>query len=586
MEQPIQLQFVFQGGGAKLVPLLAAAHAVHDQADNLGYSVKRVSGASAGAVVAAMLAMGLDPAVFRERLLRLATTHMDQIIKPFWWGSYVRALFGQSIYDSRIYRKLLHDLFANGPEIPHLKNRKIDIFIHATDIKNGTYKHYTGDNPEDTVEEALFSSSAIPFLFQNFKDRGSFIDGGLIDNFPTEALLADVSAKGDVVGFSFRRTEPYRFDTGLKSYLASIVFTAMDYSVERSMKQMPAENVYFIPTTLTTLDFQRALQELKELVRYEQYKLGAEAFLKELIARQKAKIAADKVAEAKAAEAGRETVERQQGALTELEDRNRETVRETQQLINKLRILHKANREANDFTVKKVVYFYRCNALKIKDLRNPASRDELRCEDHIILHKDLQGYGVSIRSGEASADVGEFEFRITDTNDNEIHHGVSVTLPAKYTTGEISDEHNVLLFLPQPLSAENKKGYKISFSCYQEQVLYGLIQPSKMDGSFFATGTTQKVEEVNLIFYIPTELPTPTLRDSLDLAPKLMPRDIRTGIESLVQANYQLVRGEPMSEADLTKFMNVHPGFKPIGWKAANLGKKTATAFVAFAGDL
>jgi predicted acylesterase/phospholipase RssA len=54
MDEPIPLQFVFQGGGAKLVPLLAAAHAVHDQADKLGYVIKRVSGASAGAIVAAI----------------------------------------------------------------------------------------------------------------------------------------------------------------------------------------------------------------------------------------------------------------------------------------------------------------------------------------------------------------------------------------------------------------------------------------------------------------------------------------------------------------------------------------------------
>jgi predicted acylesterase/phospholipase RssA len=584
MEQPIPLQFVFQGGGAKLVPLLAAAHAVHDQADELGYVVNRVSGASAGAIVAAMLAMGCDPAEFRERLLRLAATNMDYIIKGFGRWSYVTAFRGHSLWNSSIYRQLLHDLFGTDQGIPHLNERKIDIIIHATDIKNGTYKHYTGANQEDTVEEALFSSSAIPFLFHNFNDGGSFIDGGIINNFPSDILLADADKKGDVVGFSFKRKQ-YRFAKGLGSYLASIAFTAMDYSVERSLDRMPDGNVYFIPTTLDTLDFKGALRELENTIQYEQYKLNVEAFLKDLIARQRAKIAADETVKAKAAETEKETVERQQKALTDLEDQNRQTVREAQQFIDKLRILHKANREANDFTVKKVIFSYRCNALKFKDLHNRASRDELRCEDHIILHKDLQGYGVAITSGEVNPELGDTEFRITDMNDNEIQHGgISVTLPRKYTT---DGEHNLLLFLPKPLSAANKAGYQISYTCYQDQVLYGLIQDAKADGAHFVNGEgAQTLAELNLIFYIPSELASPTLRDLLRVAPEGMPQDIRKGYERLHSANYQFVEGEPMSEAELKKLPSPYPGFKPIGWKAANLGKRTVTAFVAFAGEV
>lgn len=86
-----------------------------------------------------------------------------------------------------------------------------------------------------------------------------------------------------------------------------------------------------------------------------------------------------------------------------------------------------------------------------------------------------------------------------------------------------------------------------------------------------------------MIFYIPDELAPPTLRDMSSLAPETMPKHILKGYKDL--SKYQFVKGQPMSEAELKKLSNAYPGFKPIGWKAINLGKMTATAFVAFAWD-
>jgi hypothetical protein len=112
----------------------------------------------------------------------------SKAIKPLRFWSWVPALLGIRLYDSRVYKKILRELFAEG-ERPHLKKRKIDIIIHATDIGNGSYKLYTGANNEDWLDDALFSSSAIPFLFQTFRRGGNFIDGGIINNFPSEQLL-------------------------------------------------------------------------------------------------------------------------------------------------------------------------------------------------------------------------------------------------------------------------------------------------------------------------------------------------------------------------------------------------------------
>jgi predicted acylesterase/phospholipase RssA len=429
----IPLQFVFQGGGAKLVPLLGAAHAVHDQAEQLGYDITRVSGASAGAIAAAMLAMGMNPTEFRERLLRLAKENMRQIIRPLGRRSYLQALAGFTLYNSDMYRTFLRDLFTRRR---HLSERKIDIRIHASDIRNGSYKLYTGDNNEDWLDDALFSSSAIPFLFHTYRHGGSFIDGGIIDNFPSALLMNDPD-KGDVVGFSFQVKDPYQFDNGLKSYVTSIAFTAMDYSVERSLKQLSDENVYYISTDLSTLDFEQALEQLGNDNQYKNYKACVETFLEKLIVRKREKIAAENDFKAKAAKTESETVDRLQKAVAE-----------AQQYVDTLGRLHRACCAADDFAVKKLIQTYRCNALKSK---HRTLRDEVRYEDHIILHKDLHGYSVAITSGETHPEGGEIEFRITDLSDNEIPHGgTSVASPRKYIT---ADTHNILLFLSQPLRA-------------------------------------------------------------------------------------------------------------------------------------
>jgi predicted acylesterase/phospholipase RssA len=59
-----KMQFAFQGGGAKLGSLLVAAEAIYNQTKTLNYLISRVSGTSAGAIVACILATGEDPAPF------------------------------------------------------------------------------------------------------------------------------------------------------------------------------------------------------------------------------------------------------------------------------------------------------------------------------------------------------------------------------------------------------------------------------------------------------------------------------------------------------------------------------------------
>jgi predicted acylesterase/phospholipase RssA len=71
VQGPIKLQFAFQGGGARLAPLLAAAHGVYlavNSDNSKKAEITNISGTSAGAIAAAILASRKDPENFLHPL--------------------------------------------------------------------------------------------------------------------------------------------------------------------------------------------------------------------------------------------------------------------------------------------------------------------------------------------------------------------------------------------------------------------------------------------------------------------------------------------------------------------------------------
>jgi predicted acylesterase/phospholipase RssA len=558
----IRLKFVFQGGGAKLVHLLAAAHAVHEQSKNLGFAIAAVSGASAGAIAAAVLGLGIDPAVFRANLRRLAKEDFDQIIKPIGRTSYGWAIAGYTLYDDKAYRKFLRELFARPDgAIPHLKHKVTDVFISATDIRNGTCKVYDGEQEEDTVEDALFSSSAIPVVFRNFSEKNYFLDGGLVDNFPSDRLVGE-SSGDDVFGFAFRRNESYDFKN-LKEYLAAIVFSAMDYSVERSLARLPEGNIHYIPTKIKTLDFAPALTLLDNDIQYEKEKLAIENVLKGFIEKKRLQMAQAEADARLAVASELEARQQHQQMIAELQNKIVVETSNAQRLIDKFRILHKAQHAANSFTVKKRAYIHKCNALKARRTDVP---DDVQGVDQLILHQDLAGYGISIKSGENLIDAGEIAFQIADSRKND-YPAISVNLLPKYASRDQEDS-NIMLFLLRPLPRSSTEVYTIGFSATNEQVLYDLITDKKSDSILYVNELSDLVEELNLVCLVPADC----FPDLVDLPSSERPPD------------FEWIVGTEMVAADFASLPFFPPsGFRPIGWKAARLKRGAAAGFMALA---
>ena len=110
-----RLQFAFQGGGARLGPLLAAAHGTFEALDS-EVEISCLSGTSAGAIAATVLATRRDPEIFRARIRALGKEALIRIARPLsarnpkiWWDVF----WGNSLYNSREYKSFLHDIFID-----------------------------------------------------------------------------------------------------------------------------------------------------------------------------------------------------------------------------------------------------------------------------------------------------------------------------------------------------------------------------------------------------------------------------------------------------------------------------------------
>jgi predicted acylesterase/phospholipase RssA len=92
---PLRCQLAIQGGGAKVVALLAAVEAVQQLQREGTVQVTRVAGTSAGSIVAALFAAGSDLASVRQELVRKFGADVARLFPPpslkqaavtTWWG--------------------------------------------------------------------------------------------------------------------------------------------------------------------------------------------------------------------------------------------------------------------------------------------------------------------------------------------------------------------------------------------------------------------------------------------------------------------------------------------------------------------
>ncbi|HLO66448.1 MAG TPA: patatin-like phospholipase family protein [Holophaga sp.] len=189
-----------------------------------GIGVDMVVGCSAGAIYAALIAMGRGAEESAAMTARLWTKEVTSQRDPFalfraFFGGFLRRGRGGSFglrKDALIMRRL-RDAFGDM----RIEDAKIPLYITATDLA-------TGDQAvldRGSVVDAIRASISLPYIFKPFRigDR-TLVDGFLSDPLPVNVAIRE--GAGLIVAMGFESPYQRRFDSfGRLSFQLSSIMT-------------------------------------------------------------------------------------------------------------------------------------------------------------------------------------------------------------------------------------------------------------------------------------------------------------------------------------------------------------------------
>jgi NTE family protein len=159
--------YVLSGGGVRGFAHLGIIKYLEEQ----NIQPTMISGTSAGAIVGALYAVGLDP----EAIL-----HVMKNNSHFGWNAI--AWRDKGIFSMDALRNVLKKYII----IDEFSSLKIPLYVTATDFVNNTAITFS----EGPLIDAIVASCSIPFIFKPInKDNYTLIDGGVLNNFPIEPLI-------------------------------------------------------------------------------------------------------------------------------------------------------------------------------------------------------------------------------------------------------------------------------------------------------------------------------------------------------------------------------------------------------------
>ncbi len=203
---------VLEGGGVKGLGLVGAAMRLMEE----GYTFARLAGTSAGSIVAALLAAGVDAAGLGKVMDGLDYARVPDLARPgipivsesislvakggAHPGNYAYEWIREELkrLDVRTFADLRRE--DDGADANLDPSRRYKLVVMVTDITNGVllrlpwdYKKFDRDPDKELVADAVRASMSIPLYFEPRTLRNertgtesTLVDGGVLSNFPME----------------------------------------------------------------------------------------------------------------------------------------------------------------------------------------------------------------------------------------------------------------------------------------------------------------------------------------------------------------------------------------------------------------
>lgn len=234
---------VFSGGGIKSIAMLGATHYLQER----GYirRAKTYIGTSAGAIIAAIMALGLDPKDVFERHVSTFKWRSDIDISLLdqGFGADTGAsldVWFKTVIDEDLTFETLRKKFGSS------------LIVCATNL-NSRMPEYFGPEttPDFQVVKALRMSCSVPLYFSAVHHEGKmYVDGGVCDNFPIQ-MAVDLGYK-NVLGLNFH---PKEKQVGSKWTLDAFVGAVLESSLTRKIPENTTVISLECGSTTQPLDF-------------------------------------------------------------------------------------------------------------------------------------------------------------------------------------------------------------------------------------------------------------------------------------------------------------------------------------------
>ena len=192
MEYPFR-NLVFEGGGVKGIAYIGAMEVLEKK--GILKNIKRVGGASAGAINALLFALGFSIQQTREILWKLDFKNFEdgsfilfnfvRVLKQFGWfkGDYFKEWIGELIKQKTGSK---HTTFAELRDMKD-ENGIREIWMIGTNLSTRFSEIYSAEHsPHMQLVDAVRISMSIPLFFKAVRnhDRNVLVDGGVLDNYP------------------------------------------------------------------------------------------------------------------------------------------------------------------------------------------------------------------------------------------------------------------------------------------------------------------------------------------------------------------------------------------------------------------
>jgi len=283
---------VFSGGGIKGLAYVGAIKALEEK--KLFQKVKRFAGASAGAITAALLAIGMNGEELDKQMssvdfatfLKKSNVDIEALVdKPLEFCLEAPAVIideatKRGLCDGSVFVQWLTSMFklkgfdetTTFAQLYEKTGNELTIVLCYANCSKTVLACRKNDEIGDMpIITAVRGSMSIPFVFEPLTwNNNTYVDGGTMYNYPIEVFDEEISPE-KTLGFilstqSSILTPPRKEDDGILSHLACIYDAIMNVSYEYCFRMENHHRTIFIDTAgIGTLNFKLTEDQKKSL---------------------------------------------------------------------------------------------------------------------------------------------------------------------------------------------------------------------------------------------------------------------------------------------------------------------------------